>query len=239
MRLAAVLVLILSLAGCAVPAPPPTTAPAPQPSAAPRPDGLPTPEQAAENFVQVVSRVEPVAERICETRSPQINCDFQIFVDGRPGLGANAFQTVDRRGRPIIAFTIGLIASAKNQDELAFILGHEAAHHIQGHLPRQQASAVRGAILAGAQAEAEGATRREVREAQDIGAEIGARVFSKEFELEADRLGTVIAFRSGYDPLRGAAYFSRIPDPGDRFLGTHPPNAERVALVRRTVAGLR
>jgi hypothetical protein len=30
-----------------------------------------------------------------------------------------------------------------------------------------------------------------------------------------------------------------LPDPGDRFLGTHPPNAERKALVRQTVARLR
>ena len=67
---------------------------------------------------------------------------------------------------------------------------------------------------------------------------VGARTYSKDFELEADSLGTVIAFRSGYQPLVGAQFFNRIPDPGDKFLGTHPPNSERLNTVRKTMAGL-
>ena len=77
-----------------------------------------------------------------------------------------------------------------------------------------------------------------VRTAQRVGAQVGARSFSKEFELEADALGTVITARAGYDPVRGAQFFTRIPDPGDRFLGTHPPNAARIEIVRKTAAGL-
>ena len=70
----------------------------------------------------------------------------------------------------------------------------------------------------------------------EIGAVVGARSYSKEFELEADALGTVIAARAGFDPVRGAEFFLRIPDPGNRFLGTHPANAERIATVRRAAA---
>ncbi|MGB0799102.1 MAG: peptidase M48, partial [Planktomarina sp.] len=33
----------------------------------------------------------------------------------------------------------------------------------------------------------------------------------------------------------GAAYFTRIPDPGNRFLGTHPPNGARITTVRAAV----
>jgi predicted Zn-dependent protease len=67
---------------------------------------------------------------------------------------------------------------------------------------------------------------------------VGARTYSKDFELEADALGTVISMRAGFDPIRGAAFFTRIPDPGNRFLGTHPPNAQRIETVRRVAAGL-
>jgi len=77
-----------------------------------------------------------------------------------------------------------------------------------------------------------------VRSAQELGAAVGARTYSKEFELEADRLGTIITKRAGYDPLRGAEFFTRIPDPGNRFLGTHPPNAQRIQTVRETAARL-
>ena len=57
-------------------------------------------------------------------------------------------------------------------------------------------------------------------------------------ELEADALGTIIAHEAGFDPLRGAAFFERIPDPGNQFLGTHPPNAARIETVRRVAASL-
>jgi predicted Zn-dependent protease len=72
----------------------------------------------------------------------------------------------------------------------------------------------------------------------DIGAGVGARSYSKNFELEADGLGTVITHRAGFNPVKGAEYFTQIPDPGNRFLGTHPPNAQRIETVRRVAAGL-
>jgi len=191
---------------------------------------------AARNFAEVVARVEPVAERECATRAPGMNCDFQIVVDDAPGQPANAYQTLDPSGRPVIAFTTALIADARNPDELAFIMGHEAAHHIRGHIAKQQSSAVLGAALLGAVASARGAGQSGVETAQRFGAAIGARVFSQDMELSADALGTVIADAAGYDPLRGSLYFARIPDPGETFLGTHPPNAERQKIVQQ-VAG--
>ena len=199
---------------------------------------LPSPQQAADNFVAVVDLVEPVAERICRAEAPASKCDYQIIVDNRPNQPPNAYQTLDRNGRPIIAFTIALIAEARNRDELAFILGHEAAHHIAGHIERQRDSALRGALLAGVLAGLGGAQESGIRNAQDFGAVVGARAYSKDFELEADALGTVIAFRAGFDPEAGAQYFARIADPGNRFLGTHPPNAQRIQTVRRTLAAL-
>ena len=233
-----VLAAALALAGCAAPrsAPPPERAPEQTPRAVP--SDLPDPAVAARNFVTVVERVEPVAEAVCRDRTRRVNCDFQIVVDSDPRSPPNAFQTVDRRGRPILVITIALIADMRNQEEIAFVLGHEAAHHIRGHIPKREESIVRGAMLAGALATLEGGGRADIRRAQNIGATVGARAFSKEFELEADQLGTVIAFRAGYDPVLGAQYFNRIPDPGNEFLGSHPPNAERVALVRRTAANL-
>ncbi len=231
-----------ALAGCAAPAPPPQV---PPPGAAGA--ELPADERAAlrtaamraaDNFVSVVERVEPVAERVCRERTEGVDCDFRIYVDDRPGVPPNAFQTIDPRGGPAIVFSLALIADARNQDELAFVLGHEAAHHIEGHIPRSQASAELGALVLGGLAEVTGQGPERVDAALRLGAAVGSRRYAREFELEADALGTVIAHRAGYDPVRGAEFFARIPDPGDRFLGTHPPNAERVALVRRVAASL-
>ena len=224
------------LAACDVPT---TTAPAPQQTTAAAPSG-PTlsAQQAARSFVEVVQRVEPVAERECRARTSGVNCDFKIVVDDRPNQPANAYQTLDSQGRPIVAFTLGLIADARNADELAFVLGHETAHHIAGHIGRQQQNAVAGAVIFAGLATLTGGNASAIETAQRVGAQVGARSYSKEFELEADALGTVITKRAGYNPLRGAEFFTRIPDPGDRFLGTHPPNAKRIETVRRTAAGL-
>jgi Zn-dependent protease with chaperone function len=237
----ATLALVLALSGCVVSEPSlplPVPAPAP-PASAPGTELRVDARTAAQNFVAVVNTVRPVAERECRARSPRADCNLQIVIDDRPGQPPNAFQTVDRQGRPIIAFTLALIAEARNRDELAFILGHEAGHHIAGHLPRAQQSAVAGALILGTLASISGAAADDVRVAQDLGATVGARRFSKEFELEADALGTVIAYRAGYDPARGAEFFTRIPDPGNRFLGTHPPNTERRATVLNTLAQIR
>lgn len=231
----AVVVAVAALAGCVQPMPAPQgSAPIPVAGTAPV---LPV-DQAAENFVAVVARVKPVAERYCRSLRRVANCDFQIVIDDRPGQPPNALQTVDRTGRPILAFTVPLIREARNRDELAFVLGHEAAHHIAGHLPRQQNTAVAGAVLAGVLAQVSGGGEQAIASAQEFGAFVGARQYSKDFELEADRLGAEVAYAAGFDPRVGAAFFDRIPDPGDQFLGSHPANADRKRVVAETVAQL-
>ena len=190
------------------------------------------------DFTFVVRRVEPVAEAMCRAERPRADCDFRIVVDGRAGQPPNAFQTLDEDGRPILGFTASFIETARNRDELAFVLGHEAAHHIRAHIPQSQDRATQGAILGGLLGAITGINPQGVDLASRIGANVGARRFSKSFELEADALGTVIAARAGFDPVLGAEFFNRIPDPGDRFLGSHPPNAERLEIVRRTARGL-
>lgn len=193
---------------------------------------------AARSFADVSRRMEPVTERVCRERTSGVNCDFRIVIDDRRNQPPNAYQTIGKDGRPLIIFTIGLIESTRNADELAFVLGHEAAHHIESHLSRQRQNAIAGAVLLSGLATLSGSSAADVQSAQRLGAAVGARSYSKAFELEADRLGTVITKRAGFDPLRGAQFFNRIPDPGNRFLGTHPPNAQRLKVVRETAAKL-
>lgn len=233
------LILFLPLALMACTATPVTTERVPTTPLPPAPTGATwSAQQARAGFGRVAQRVEPIAERECQRRTSGINCDFRIVVDSRRGVPANAYQSLDKNGRPIITFTSGLIDDARNEDELAFVMGHEAAHHVAGHLARQQQNAAAGAIIFAGLATLTGGNAADVEAAQEIGAFVGARSYSKEFELEADRLGTVITYRAGYDPLRGALFFARIADPGSQFLGTHPPNAARYDMVQRTMQSL-
>jgi Zn-dependent protease with chaperone function len=189
------------------------------------------------DYRAVVARVEPVAEQACRARTRGVNCDFDIRIDTRAELGANAYQTYDKSGRPILAFTPALLREMQNRDEIAFALAHEAAHHIEGHITQTRTTAQTGAILGAVLGSAVGLDQAGVDAATNIGGTIGARRYSKDFELQADSLGARIAEAAGYDALRGVLYFQRAADPGDQFLGTHPPNGDRIRVVQRAVAG--
>ncbi len=208
------------------------------PSATDTPAAGPPGAIDARGYLEVVHSVQATASRECRRRTQGTNCRFVVTIDPDPGAAPNAFQSLDKDGRPVLTFTASLIGSVRNPHELAFVLGHEAAHHIAGHLARQQQNAIAGAAVFAGLATLSGASAADVASAQRFGAVFGARSYSKEFELEADELGTLITHRAGYDPLIGAQYFTTLPDPGNRFLGTHPPNNDRLETVRRASARL-
>ncbi|GGF69958.1 peptidase M48 [Paracoccus acridae] len=232
---------VLGIAACA-PVPVdqvPTPATGPYGAAQPAPvltnDG--TPQSAARMFVSVMRRMEPAVEREClQRRTQPINCDFQFVVDDRPGQEANAFQTIDATGRPIIGFTLSLIAQTRNGDEIAFVVGHEAAHHVLNHLDRKAGAAAAGAVILGSIASVYGNNPDAIEAAQRIGASVGSRYYSRDWELQADYLGAIMTLNAGFDPINGSRFFERIPDPGDHVLGTHPSRAARLAQVRQAVA---
>jgi len=189
-------------------------------------------------FSEVSDSVGEASRAECRRRTRSVNCDFAILVALDPREPANAFQTLDENGRPLIIFTQEMLRSTRNADEMAFVMGHEAAHHVLGHIGRQAENARESARIFGELAQRQGRDAAAVESAQQLGAEVGAQYYSRAFELEADQLGTVITHSAGYNPLIGLEFFERIPDPGDRFLASHPPNAQRVQAVLDTSAKL-
>ncbi|MGR3551563.1 M48 family metallopeptidase [Pseudooceanicola sp.] len=189
-------------------------------------------EVAARRFVSVATRIEPAAEATCRRDAPDLRCDFEIVVDDSPDASINAYQLRDDRDRPVIVVTVPMIAYVQNDDEMAFVLAHEAAHHIARHLDRRRESTRASALIFANAAARTGASGVALETAARVGAALGARAYAKDYELEADAVGARIARDAGYDAINGARYFERSPDPGNRFLGTHPPNANRVEAVR-------
>ncbi len=226
------LILILALASCDVATPD-------SPSVTRK---APVVATGTDVFSDVVRAVQPVAAQECRRRTSGANCDFRVVIDPNRRARANAFQAVDDEGRPELIFTRALIKRVSSPDELAFILSHEAAHHIAGHLARREKNAAEGAADFAGLANLQGGSAADIAAAQELGAAVGARSYSKEFELEADELGTIITHRAGYNPLIGAQFFTSFSGPasgsGPGFFSTHPPNAERLDLVRRTSARL-
>ncbi len=191
--------------------------------------------QAELNFLVVLRQMEPTIEAACKRRRGARLCDFQIIIDDRPNQPPNAFQTVLENGTPILGFTEALLYDVRNKDELAFVMGHEAAHHILNHLGQQKKVAEREAREFERQAESVGATKAEIEQAKGVGAQVGVLRFSAEFEIEADVLGAQLTQRAGFDALKGSAYFEKLPDPGNGVISTHPPNERRKQAVREVL----
>ncbi|MBL4751185.1 MAG: M48 family metallopeptidase [Amylibacter sp.] len=219
-----------------------TTGPAPAPTKPPVTKPQPVVTRSAQSglaaFARVSRRVEPVAERSCRQIHKNANpkfCDFVIKVNKDPRQPANAYQSIGQDGRPVITFNINMIRSIQNDHEIAFILGHEAGHQIAKHLGKTRQNQVAGAVLGGLLAAALGA---DMQSGADLGGLVGARSYSKGFELQADRIGTHIASRAGYNPVIGARSFNRTQG-SNAFLSTHPPSQDRINTVNQTAARIR
>lgn len=222
-----VLILLLTVSGCSV-----LTRSGPIPHG---PLPVISSEEVPHRFTTAVRRMRPMLAKTCKNSNLNLNCDFVIVINPDPKSPPNAFQTVNEAGQPILGFTMALLNDMYNTDEIAFVIGHEGAHHILGHLDQQRQSANGGATLFAVLAAALGGSARSVDAATNIGAAVGGRNYSKKYELEADRLGAQMTARAGFDPVLGADYFMRIPDPGNKFFGTHPRNADRIAGVRAAI----
>ncbi len=197
--------------------------------------------QAMNAFDRVAGDIYPIARSMCRQRNPNQParyCNFRIGVDTSDKSGPNAYQTIGQDGRPIIAFNQAMLATIQNEDEIAFILGHEAGHQIASHLVKSRTNTQLGATLLGTIISANGGSAQQVEEAANLGGFLGQRVYSKDHELQADVIGTYIAHQAGYDALRGAQSFRRFSG-GGGFLSTHPASPQRLSTVEKTMARIR
>lgn len=115
-------------------------------------------------------------------------------------------------GEYVYVFT-GFLAAAQSDDELAFVLGHELGHSLLKHNERRQNDSAMQlsqlAVLIAALSKG-----KTVKELGEFGEVFGAQ-YSQKDEAEADALGAAIAVRAGFDPLRGADFFTRMVKQND------------------------
>ena len=167
--------------------------------------------QAQGHVFDVWEILAPRARAMCrEVHDDPTSCAFDVALTARPSLGANARSWQNEDGRAQIEVSLALIRLMGSEEELAFVLAHEAAHGIAGH------HAAVGI--------------RHLRAGFHLGQTDGRRM-----ELEADAIGALLAARSGYDPMAGAALLSRIhgdkDDPSDH---SHPSVADRLRVIERS-----
>jgi len=134
-----------------------------------------------------------------------------------------------------IFITRGLLDRMRNEAELAGVLGHEIVHVLRKHhlkaIQKGAQTALAGDALSTALKDRGGAARDKLIA---LGAEVYSRGLDKSDELEADRLGIVIAARAGYDAyglpsvLQALQAMSAQDSTLALMFKTHPAPGERL-----------
>jgi len=143
-----------------------------------------------------------------------------------------------------VYITRGLLALAENEAEMAGVLAHEIGHVTARHTAQResarQATSL-GMILLGVLGSAAGVPSG-VGQLVDFGAQAALQSYSREQELEADRLGVRYLTRAGYAPQAMTSFFTKMQahakleramagdkeDQTNNIMSTHPRTTERI-----------
>ncbi len=174
------------------------------------------------------SRVQRVGRDIARiSPKPDWNWEFNLFEDDSP----NAFALPGGK----VGVNTGLFKAAKNDDQLAAVIGHEVAHAIARHgaerMSQGQLAQVGGAavgLATGSQAYA--GTYAAL-------AQVGFMLpNSRTQESEADHIGLLYMAEAGYDPRAAVALWQNMQQLGGNgpleWMSTHPSPGNRIARLK-------
>ena len=135
-----------------------------------------------------------------------------------------------------VFITRGLYSLLRDEAELAGVLGHEVAHVVKKHhlklLQKSEAIDAGSKVL-----KKQMGDDKIAKTLVGSGAEILARGLDKDAEFEADRMGVVLAARSGYDPFGSPAVLQEISSAAADsssvalLFKTHPHPDERLSRL--------
>lgn len=147
--------------------------------------------------------------------------------------------------------TTAALREMRNEEELAGVLAHEIAHvnlkhpDLAAQNAAQEAANAEGITLAseigGALAEAFGAGSEVqdalpyVSRAADTVNEAIHKGYSREQEMDADRMAVDLDCRVGYDPRGLKTFLGRLHSAGG-WMSSHPGSAERLAAIDQEIA---
>lgn len=180
------------------------------------------------------ARIRRVGDRIVQAASlSDRRWDYALFVSESP----NAFVLPSGK----IGVTTGLLAVVRNDDQLATVLGHEVGHVVARHAAeRYSTTALTNIGLSGVQSAA-GDHGRAAGAIGGLGAQLGLLLpFSRNHELEADRLGVDYLQRAGFRPSEAVALWrlmaAQRQGSTPEFASTHPSDSSRISALESYIA---
>ena len=141
----------------------------------------------------------------------------------------------------------GMIEAARTEGEVAGVMAHELSHVVLRHGTAQankaqkyQIGQVAGAILGSIIG---GGWGQVISQGSQFGLGTAFLRFSREYERQADILGSQIMARAGYDPTEMASMFKTIEKQGGpggpQWLSDHPNPGDRAAYITKEAQALR
>lgn len=144
-----------------------------------------------------------------------------------------------------VAIYTGILPVTQTEAGLATVMGHEIAHAIAKHsgerMSQQIAAQVGGVAVGVATTEQSNTTRAVINTAYGLGGQLALLNYSRNQELEADRLGLVFMAMAGYDPREAIGFWQRMAQAKQtgqappEFLSTHPSDARRINNISKLV----
>ncbi|NNL67220.1 MAG: M48 family metallopeptidase [Myxococcales bacterium] len=171
---------------------------------------------------------------VSQVSGPHANARWEVTVFDDPS--PNAFALPGAK----IGVHSGLFQVAKNQDQLATVIGHEVAHVLAEHsnervstqYATQTGISMVGAIMGGPSAQQE-----QILGLLGVGAVI--LPFSRAQESEADVIGLDLMSRAGFDPAASVALWRNMSAAGGgqppEFMSTHPSHGRRIQDLEQAV----
>jgi Zn-dependent protease with chaperone function len=143
-------------------------------------------------------------------------------------------------GGPIF-INIGTIQAAANEGELAGVMSHEMSHVYMQHSAKQIAKAQWTGLIAGLAGAVTGdsAIGTLARAGIQFGAGSVLMHYSRKDEAQADSVGAIIAYKTGYNPKAMADFFvtleKKYGNGGPQFLSDHPNPGNRETAIQKEV----
>ncbi len=237
-RILALVALLAGVVACAPAVEPPSTSGAAAATGRRTivlPSGIEKLVGPADQDVALQAYVDRVGQRVVSAAGVS---GFRFVVLDSPVANAHAVQSY-------VFVTRGLLALLENEAELAAAIGHELGHLVQRHAA-QRARVRQGVLDAAVEAAATSGSVTVGRAVAQDGL-LALRRYSREQELEADRLALGYIVKAGYrgdavasliDRLRRqsaleAQIMGEAPDIGDRpsAASTHPAPLERTSAI--------
>ena len=186
-----------------------------------------TQDATQQKYVRCVAAA--ITGQVTDPEAPK-QWEVVVFQDDTP----NAFALPGGK----IGVHTGILKVAKNQDQLATVIGHEVAHVLAQHANER----VSQQMLTGALMEVAGqALDPTMVAALGMGAQVGVLLpFSRTQESEADLLGLDLMAGAGFDPRESTKFWKNMEAAGGggtpEFLSTHPSDQTRAADLQKRIA---